>query len=101
MTDKRGGVFTAPAAEPMKVVLSKPVTSVGELVTEFTLREPTGADLRGVPLGELTFGHMMDLVGRLAVITGDPPKRGLTKEAMDSMAAKDVRVAVALISPFF
>ncbi|MFG1461727.1 phage tail assembly protein [Xanthobacter sp. DSM 24535] len=88
--------------ENAKVTLSRPVTSFGEKVSSFELREPTGKEVRriGSPLlfkeGGVDFD--MERVGQYVAVLSNPP---LTPAAVDDISAGDWLPLAAALAPFF
>lgn len=77
--------------DQMKLTLSKPVECpLKGTITELTFREPTGKDMRAMPVSGIEFGHFMKIAARLA---------NVTDEVFDKMDPRDVTKAVGLVAP--
>lgn len=71
--------------------LHKPITLGDETITELHIREVEAGDLRGLPDEGRTFGHRLDVMGKVA---GQPPA------VMNKLSVKDLEGVSALVEGF-
>jgi hypothetical protein len=74
------------------ITLKNPIIVGSETIDKLTFARPLRAgDLRGVPINDMCFEHMLLVAGRLC---GQPPK------VMDKLESEDMLDVLAVISTF-
>jgi hypothetical protein len=71
--------------------LRKAIKRGSEEIRELRFREAKCRDLRSLPLENRTFGHILDIVGKLC---GQPP------DVVDEISAADMQEVSALVNLF-
>ena len=71
--------------------LQTPIQFGSETITELAFRTPKAKDFRALPLEGITFGHIIDVMGRLC---------GQTAPVMDELQGADFQEVVGRFADF-
>lgn len=73
------------------IKLSEPIEANGEIITEITLQQPRAKHMRGLPVGAISMGALLNLASE---VSGVPPS------SMDKLTGGDAMKVVEAVGNF-